>query len=149
MEPPCWVMAALAVRAQRLTEDFVRELCAQAVTAPESELDAIFSALQSALREHNKRLRELAATKLAAGWPSHARIVAVPTSQGPVECDICGSLLSLEDSKVNENGQPIHEECYVAKLTLRSVKQELSRDSSESTSGNRPKPCDSVQVLAS
>jgi len=142
-------MAALAVRAQRLTEDFVRELCAQAVTAPESELDAIFSALQSALREHNKRLRELAATKLAAGWPSHARIVAVPTSQGPVECDICGSLLSLEDSKVNEDGQPVHEECYVAKLTLRSVKQELSRDSSESTSGNRPKPCDSVQVLAS
>jgi hypothetical protein len=109
-------MAALAVRARRL-EDRIRELCAQAVAAQDPDLGSILSALQLALREHNSRLRELAATKLATGWPSGARIVAVPTSQAPVECNICGSLLSLEDSKVNEDGQPVHEECYVAKLT--------------------------------
>ena len=109
-------MASLAVRAHRL-EDRIRELCAQAVTAQHPELGSILSALQLALREHNSRLRELAATKLATGWPSRARIVAVPTSQAPVECDICRSRINLEDSKVNEEGQAVHEECYVAKLT--------------------------------
>ena len=117
MEPPCWVMASLAVRARRL-EDRIRELCAQAVTAQDCELGSILSALQLSLREHNSRLRKLAATKLAIVRPNAGKIVPAPTTQSPVECDICASLLSLEDSKVNEDGQPIHEECYVAKLTL-------------------------------
>jgi hypothetical protein len=51
------------VPARRL-DDRIRDLCAKAVTAPESELHAIFSELNAALREHNERLRKLAAEKL-------------------------------------------------------------------------------------
>ena len=86
--------------------------------AQEPELDPILSSLQSALREHTDRLRKLAAAKLATNLPSHARIVAAPKPQSRVDCDICGALINLEDSKVNEDGLPVHEECYVAKLTL-------------------------------
>jgi len=48
----------------RRLEDRIRALCARAVKAQDSELDAIFSALKFELGEHNKRLRKLAAAKL-------------------------------------------------------------------------------------
>jgi hypothetical protein len=44
----------------RRLEDRIRELCAKALTAQESELHAILSAL----REHIERLRRLAAARL-------------------------------------------------------------------------------------
>ena len=50
----------------RRLEDRIRELCAKALTAPEPELDALLSALRSALRDHNNRLRKLAAAKLVS-----------------------------------------------------------------------------------
>jgi len=50
----------------RRLEDRIRELCAKALTAQESELHAILHALRSALREHNGRLRRLAAAKLVS-----------------------------------------------------------------------------------
>jgi hypothetical protein len=50
----------------RRLEDRIRELCAKALTAPESELHAIFHALRSALREHTERLRMLATAKLVS-----------------------------------------------------------------------------------
>ena len=107
------------MRARRL-EDRIRELCARAVTAQESELDSIFSSLQSALREHNERLRKLAAEKLAAWRPRAGGItIAPPVSRTSFECAICSQPIPLEDSKVSEDGRPIHEECYVAKLTIR------------------------------
>ena len=49
----------------RRLEDRIRELCARAVTATGAELEPLISELQSALREHNSRLRTLAAAKLA------------------------------------------------------------------------------------
>jgi len=48
----------------RRLDDRIRELCSKALTAPDSELDAILSSLQSALHDHNARLRKLAAKKL-------------------------------------------------------------------------------------
>jgi len=107
------------VRARRL-EDRIRELCAQALTAQAPELDPILSALQSALREHNQRLRKLAAAKLAAWQPRGAGITIVPppVSRASFECAICSKPIPLEDSKVSEDGRPMHEECYVAKVTL-------------------------------
>jgi hypothetical protein len=48
----------------RRLDDRIRDLCAKAVVAEESELEGIFSELNSALREHNERLRKLAAEKL-------------------------------------------------------------------------------------
>ena len=59
------------MHARRL-EDSIRELCSRALEAQDSELDSIFSALQNALREHNERLRKLAAAKLAAWRPRGA-----------------------------------------------------------------------------
>ena len=42
----------LTLSMHRRLEDRIRELCAKALTAQESELDAILSALRSAVREH-------------------------------------------------------------------------------------------------
>jgi hypothetical protein len=49
----------------RRLEDRIRELCRSALTANNSDLDKIFSALNSALREHAERLRKLMILKLA------------------------------------------------------------------------------------
>ncbi len=38
-------------------------------------------------------------------------------SQWSPECAICKKSVKLEESKADENGQAIHGECYVAKLT--------------------------------
>jgi hypothetical protein len=48
----------------RRLEDRIRELCAQAVSAEEPELEIVLAELQAALREHTERLRRLAAAKL-------------------------------------------------------------------------------------
>jgi hypothetical protein len=50
----------------RRLEDRIRELCAKALTAQDAEMEAIFVALQLALREHAERLRRLAATNLTS-----------------------------------------------------------------------------------
>ena len=46
------------------------------------------------------------------------RYAAMPTFHAPIKCAICDNPISLEDAKVTENGKPVHEECYVAKLRL-------------------------------
>jgi len=102
------------VRARRL-EDRIRELCAQAVSAQDSELDEIFSALQLALREHTEKIRKLAAAKLTAWRPRGVELTGAAQTWRP-ECAICKKAIALENSKVSEDGQPIHEECYVAKI---------------------------------
>ncbi|MFZ3266504.1 MAG: hypothetical protein WA172_21050 [Terriglobales bacterium] len=48
----------------RRLEDRIREMCGRAVTAQNSELDAVFSELKAALREHAKRLGNVAGRKL-------------------------------------------------------------------------------------
>lgn len=50
----------------RRLEDRIRELCAKALMAQDAEMEAIFVALQFALREHAERLRKLAATNLTS-----------------------------------------------------------------------------------
>ena len=45
----------------RNLDDRIRELCAKAVTAADSELEPVQTELREALREHNERLRRLAA----------------------------------------------------------------------------------------
>lgn len=49
----------------RRLEDRIRELCARVLSASGAELEPLISELQTALREHNSRLRQLAADKLA------------------------------------------------------------------------------------
>jgi hypothetical protein len=38
------------------------------------------------------------------------------TSDPIVKCAICGRPVSLETAKFSENGKPVHEECYLAKI---------------------------------
>ena len=102
------------MRARRL-EDRIRELCALAVSAQDSELESIFSSLQSALREHTERIRKLAAAKLTPWRPRGAGLTGAAHSSRAT-CAICNQTIALEDSKVSEDGQPVHEECYVAKV---------------------------------
>jgi hypothetical protein len=112
------VMQPWAMRARRL-EDRIRELCARALRAQDSELGSVLSALQSALREHNDRLRKLAAAKLS-GWRVRGTGIPAPRPalRATFECVLCSKSIPLEDSKVDEDGRPMHEECYVAKLIL-------------------------------
>lgn len=49
---------------KRRLEDRIKALCAKALTAQESELEAIISELRAALLEHNFRLRKLVAHQL-------------------------------------------------------------------------------------
>jgi hypothetical protein len=48
----------------RRLEDRIRELCAKVIAAHEDDVGPAISELKSALREHNVRLRQLAAAKL-------------------------------------------------------------------------------------
>jgi hypothetical protein len=34
-------------------------------------------------------------------------------------CSICNESVELETAKVDENGKPVHEECYVQKISLK------------------------------
>ncbi len=54
----------------RRLEDHIRDLCAQIIAAPESELEPVLSELKSALHEHSIKLRKLAAEKLTGVEPS-------------------------------------------------------------------------------
>ena len=49
---------------RRRLEDRIRELCGKVVSAPDDDLASIIKELQAALREHNQRLRQLAAQSL-------------------------------------------------------------------------------------
>jgi hypothetical protein len=39
-----------------------------------------------------------------------------------IKCAICGKPISLEQSKVSEDGKPVHEQCYLAKVRLEKAK---------------------------
>ena len=57
------------VPASRL-DDRIRQLCARVVTSGEEDLGPAISELKAALREHNRRLRKLAADTIAFLWSS-------------------------------------------------------------------------------
>jgi hypothetical protein len=46
----------------------------------------------------------------------HAGDPMAPLLRATPNCCICGKPLSLESCKFEERGQPVHEDCYVAKL---------------------------------
>jgi hypothetical protein len=60
---------------KRRLEDRIKALCAKALMAQDAELHEIISALRTALREHNFRLRKLVADKHAgaASGPAERR----------------------------------------------------------------------------
>jgi len=41
-----------------------------------------------------------------------------PLLRATPNCWICGKPVELESCKFDEHGQPVHEDCYVAKLIL-------------------------------
>ena len=57
----------------RRLEDRIRELCAKAVSAPDSaDLNEVMQQLREALREHANRLRQLAARNLRPQRSAHS-----------------------------------------------------------------------------
>jgi hypothetical protein len=48
----------------RRLEDRIRDLCTKVIAADENAVEPVIADLKSALREHNDRLRKLAAAKL-------------------------------------------------------------------------------------
>jgi hypothetical protein len=53
----------------RRLDDRIRQLCYEVISAGDDELETLIEDLKSALREHNARLRKLAAAKLANPFP--------------------------------------------------------------------------------
>jgi len=43
-----------------------------------------------------------------------------------VRCCICDGLLTLEDAKIDEHGQPIHGDCYVRLLLISQTQAHLA-----------------------
>jgi hypothetical protein len=39
-------------------------------------------------------------------------------AEAPIRCAIFGKPIKLERAKVSEEGKPVHEECFVAKIRL-------------------------------
>lgn len=113
---------------RRLT-DRIRELCDKVVTTAESKQFALaMEQLQYALREHTNRLRTLAAN--LAESPQRRGSDPAHDEAGLVKCTTCGLLIALEIAKVDEDGHPVHEGCYVAKL--RTAKSRSSATAHES-----------------
>ena len=43
------------------------------------------------------------------------------SQQNPIHiCWICGSRVPLENCKIDEHGQAVHEDCYLAKMVLQN-----------------------------
>lgn len=43
---------------------------------------------------------------------------ATPSSQsGQIPCVLCNSPVSLEECKVDERGNPVHDDCYIERLS--------------------------------
>jgi hypothetical protein len=80
------VAFSLIVPSRRL-EDRIRQLCADAVAAPASDLEPVITELKAALHEHTERLRKLAASKLALNIPLEEPYVAI--SPMSVVCPRC------------------------------------------------------------
>lgn len=49
-------------------------------------------------------------------------MTAEDRAQISVKCEICGRAITLEESKINEDGKPAHQLCYFAKITNRMTK---------------------------
>lgn len=43
-------------------------------------------------------------------------------------CWICGKAAGLENCRMDEHGLPVHEECYVAREALNSMRPRLNED---------------------
>ena len=48
----------------------------------------------------------------------------ISAGQWRPECALCRESVELEESKTDEHGEAIHEECYVSKLVGRKAAQE-------------------------
>ena|ERR1700694_3854957 len=92
-------------------EDRIKELCAKVVTTPQSpELNEILKQLQSALHEHNGRLRGMVASR-----DTHTERRST-TSEEIYRCAICGKPIMLEQAKVTEDRKLVHGKCYVGMI---------------------------------
>ena len=92
-------------------EDRIKQLCAKAISTPESpELNAILKEVQAALAEHSQRLRKM----VFDGFPVHPerRSLAYEVTD---RCAICGKPIMLEQANVTKDGRPVHGKCYAVK----------------------------------
>jgi hypothetical protein len=100
----------------RRLSDRIRELCAEALATPEStEFALVAEQLRAALREHTERLRKLAAPLRDVSQRRRTDLDFDPAKL-LVKCAICGHPIPLEVAKGNEDGDAVHEGCYVVRL---------------------------------
>jgi hypothetical protein len=98
---------------QRL-EDRIKELCAKALSTPESpELNEVLKQLQDALHEHTNRLRDMIARRRTRTERGSLAFDVVDL------CAICGTPITLEQSRVSAEGKPVHEKCFLDQVNAR------------------------------
>jgi hypothetical protein len=99
-------MVLRTVRLQSLSQP--HPAAKSAVVTPQSpELNQILRDLQSALREHNERLRDMIASR-----DTHTEVRST-ISEEIYRCAICGKAIMLEQAKVTEDRTLVHGKCYV------------------------------------
>lgn len=47
--------------------------------------------------------------------------VPAKTEQSFLQCQICAAMVPLESANTDENGQAVHERCYLRRLTAKAV----------------------------
>jgi hypothetical protein len=53
--------------------------------------------------------------------PAHKLSERTPQSPWRPECAICKEPVKLEDSKADERGQAVHEDCYVSQINRKKT----------------------------
>jgi hypothetical protein len=65
------------------------------------------------------------------------------SAQLQIHCSICHKLVNLENTKTDDRGKAVHEECYVLREALKNATQPSTRNAPVSRQGNQP----SAQVV--
>jgi hypothetical protein len=92
------------MRAQ--TKELWLELCEQAANEQDpKKFRAIFREIYCVLELKTVRLRQ-------------SSLAPASSELGVLRCSLCQMPVQLEDSKTDENGKAVHEECYLLRLRL-------------------------------
>jgi hypothetical protein len=66
-----------------------------------------------------------------------------------LNCSICNEPVELESSKIDEDGKPVHEECYVQKTSAQATAGPPTTAPNDSKPTQRPIEQSVVEVLKS
>jgi len=87
-----------------------------ATKGPEEYRSCLYPENPGSTRVNRPRLEHCRAASLGVNIAVSVPSTAMQPPDPLIRCAICGKPILLEQSKVNEDGKAVHEECYVAKM---------------------------------